>query len=128
MPFHQSVGESSEEVQVWHCDPLVVFQPEDGIVYAKRSEVEFTPDLGGFGAAKATTSTVAGWQPEITITDWHDLPNTSIAPYKLRPGRILFGHDSEGIDFVWYIDRAADEFLTGDMTTPQPAVEPVLNE
>ncbi|HEY0868349.1 MAG TPA: hypothetical protein VGE01_13270 [Fimbriimonas sp.] len=106
-------GDRPEEdrTEVWECHPLVVVHPVDGVVYARNTDVEFTPEKE-FGVARALTPTSYGWYPEIRIDGWQEpVRLVTIPGYQAQQGRTLTGHNPVGDSFVWYIGRDAVEFL-----------------
>lgn len=100
------------DTQIWESEVVVVEHPEDGIVYAQNTEVEFEPNPQDvrLGHAKILTPH-NGWQPDLVVR--HRMPMVVNADPRLRirGGMTLFGQDSEGHEFTWYVAAAADQFL-----------------
>jgi len=107
-------GNNPTDPQIWHCAPLVVVHPADGVVYAQSTDVEFRPDDASCrtGQARALTPAPNGWCPEMRVSQRIDEMVEPSVSMRARGGATLFGDDEEGFSFAWYIDRAADRFIT----------------
>jgi hypothetical protein len=97
---------------VWSCDPLVVTDEEDRVIYAEMTDVEFNPDdrSAMSGLATALTRNAEGEEPVLKVRQRFNETN-SIQPYPSRGGFTLIGEDLAGNIRTWYVDRAADKFL-----------------
>lgn len=105
------------DVQVWDCVPLVVADSQGELAYGQETKLEFTPfdeTANRVGHAIALKPNSKGTQPEIAIDTRQYIDN----PIELgrRQGIILTGTNQEGSYVTWYINGAADRFLT----TPEP--------
>jgi|GEM_PF-2638988 len=100
------------DTQIWECRPLAIEHAEDGIVYVQNTKVEFDPDPNDarLGRIKALTP-YQGWHPELTITQYLELPQNATPTLRIRVGCMLVGTDDEGQNFTWHIDAAADQVL-----------------
>jgi hypothetical protein len=116
---------ASSEILVWSCVPLVIVDPNEGMVYAMNTQVEFQPDPENpqAGIAIAVTPAESGWIPSLRVSQRFDDP---VAPYpgeRTRGGSTLFGEDEEGFSFTWYINAAADRVILHDPeATPRSRV------
>jgi hypothetical protein len=104
-----------QDVQVWKCDPLVVTLGSSEVAYAHKTDLEFTPldspDL--VGKAIAMTPDPEGIRPEITIISRLYIDAPSPTPrFARRQGIVLTGVDQFDEPVTWYVNGAADHFLT----------------
>ena len=105
------------DVQVWDCVPMIVVKEHEKVEYAHPTKVEFTPfppDNAFIGHAIALTPGSDGVHPELSVSTRQYIDN----PIELakRQGIILMGIDQNNETVEWYINGAADRFLT----TPDP--------
>ena len=111
------------DVQVWDCDPLVVVGANDEVAYARHTKIEFTPVESESIIAHAVAIPPAsdGTRPEIVVISrqYIDMPADGFALSR-RQGIILGGTDQYDLPVTWYINGAADHFLTIDHTDDVP--------
>ena len=103
------------DVEVWTCDPLVVALNGTDITYAQKTNIEFTPkdSTDIVGTAIALTPDAKGVIPEITVVTRLYIDAPSPTPdFGRRQGIVLTGTDPLGEPISWYINGAADHFLT----------------
>ena len=117
-----NVFPSKDDVQIWDCDPLLVVDEHGAVAFSKRTKVEWHPSDGGQGHLYCLTDR-DDWKPDLEIE--HKLViNAQVRPAQggigSRPGVTLFGHDEAGKGYTWYINGAADEYLTDDGGKPPP--------
>ncbi len=106
---------SPQDVQVWKCDPLLVTVADDQVVYALKTDIEFTPvdSTEVIGKAIALTPNNEGLKPEITVISRIYIDAPSPTPdFGRRQGIVLSGTDLTGEPVSWHINGAADHFLT----------------
>lgn len=110
-----SESPSPNFVEVWQCDPLLVVDENEEILYNARTDVEFTADdaSGMQGGALALRPDASGFQPWLSV-DGHLAASPTIRNLYAgqREGFTVFGHDEEGRQFTWYIGQAAVEFIS----------------
>ena len=113
---------SPTDIQIWHCEPLVIQSNEDGIVFAGKADVEFEPDPGNpqLGNVRANID-LEGWQPAMSLTSRVDMPMVADPQRRVRGGFLVFGVAGEGNSFTWHVDGAADQILI-DQERPNEAV------
>ncbi len=107
------------DVQIWDCVPLVVEGAPGQILYGQTTQIEFTPfgeQASLVGHAIALKANDLGVVPEISIDMRQYIDN----PIELgrRQGIILSGSDAAGVSVTWYINGAADRYLTSDAVEP----------
>jgi len=100
------------DAQIWESEVLVVEHPEDGIVYAQNTEIEFDPNPQDvrIGNARAVTA-LSGWNPHLIVSHRLDAVVNADPRLRNRGGVTLFGQDEEGHSFTWYYGAAADQLL-----------------
>ena len=104
------------DVQIWHCNPLLVVMNDVDIAYGHETKVEFTPfdstTMIGHGIALAPDP--EGIRPEIAVISrqYIDMPADGFA-FSRRQGIILMGTDQYDGPVTWFINGAADRFLVG---------------
>jgi len=108
-----NLSATPSDVQVWECNPLLVVNDKNDVVYGKATNLEFTPFESAsttIGHAVALTQASDGVSPEIAISTRQYIDN----PIEMsrRQGIILQGVDQNGYPVSWYINGAADRFLT----------------
>jgi hypothetical protein len=103
---------NEELAQIWERDHLVVVHPDEGIVYAQATAVEFTPvDMSErTGLAVAMAANADGWRPDLLVEQRFD-EHINVYMLKHRAGITLIGSDSTGTPFTWYFAGAADRYL-----------------
>ena len=113
------------ETQIWSADNLVIVNPEDGIVYARTSGIEFDPatEDESKGVVRAMVPSKAGWFPSLTFDYRMDEPNDAYPGLRHRGGVTLVGVDPEGYQFTWYFAVAADRYLTYNAEPPEEPEE-----
>ena len=116
MKWLQSLRETDELTpQTWHCRPLVVVGSEGEVAFAGDSDVEFVPEdrAGLIGWAVRLTPDEFGFCHRLHIESRIEPPYTGLGPS--APGRawlVVMGTNSAGLPETWYLDGAADEYLT----------------
>jgi hypothetical protein len=112
------------DVQIWYCDPLLVVIEGDEIKYGLKTKVEFTPFESEtiIGHAIVETPGSDGLRPEIAIfsRQYIDAPSAAPDGTSRRQGLILMGNGKGEEPVTWFINGAADQFLTAP---PGPALE-----
>lgn len=103
------------DVQIWHCDPLMVVMNEKDVVYLRKVTLEFTPFEGKdlIGHCQALEPNDKGLKPEIAVQSRQyidDMPGW-LGVHGRRQGIILTGNDESGTPQIWLINGAADEFV-----------------
>jgi hypothetical protein len=91
---------------VWDCDPLVILNSDDQVMFADKAQVEFTPESirGDRGAARTNGYSVA-------VEQRIDRPVSIDVHIRSRGGFTLIGTDPNGNPVTWLIGKAADDFL-----------------
>ena len=113
------------DVQIWDCNPLLILKADENVAYAQPTKIEFTPfdeTSPTIGHAIALVPGKDGVCPEISITTRQYIDN-QIEMAK-RQGIVLLGTDQNGETIEWFINGAADRF----MTTPDPEQLPYDEE
>ncbi len=101
------------DVQVWHCNPLVVVNDKGTILYGRATRVEFTPfeeNEKVVGHAVAMTEGDDGVRPEVSIAMRQYIDNP--LEFGRRQGIILTGTNATGSAVRWLINGAVDRFMT----------------
>lgn len=111
------------------CVPLVILDPDEGVVYAKNTQIEFHPDpeRPTHGLVVALTPADSGWTPSLRIVHRFDTPLSIHPGVRTRGGTTLIGEDDEGFSFTWYTNSVADRIL---LHTPkaQPQIRTLTEE
>jgi hypothetical protein len=106
--------------EIWDCDPLVVVGEDDEVAYAGRTRIQVQP-LGGDRYNLESEEGRDGRLPELIDAERVVIPEMiqldSMIEYDVltrgkRRGATFRGRDKEGAEFTWYINSAADAFLT----------------
>ena len=103
----------------WDCDPLVVVDEEEQIAFAGRASIECRPlERGRYHLISDHGRD--GWTPELVEAERY-VPSSiiqtdSMIGYDLmtrgrRRGAAFRGRDKEGLEFTWYINDAADQYV-----------------
>ncbi len=117
----QLVAPDPLAAQIWNCDPLVVVDEDDVVAFAGRTRIECQPLADGrFNLSSENGRD--GWLPELVEAERIATPEMvqleAMAEYDVltrgkRRGAAFLGKDPDGNEFTWYINSAADAYLTG---------------
>jgi hypothetical protein len=99
--------------RIYHCDPLLIVHPDDGIVFHGPMEVEFTPSKpdGSEGHARCLAPAVEAWQPDLTVQVRYNTYFNPDPDVRTRGGFSWMGIDETGQPFTWYVNRYADDYI-----------------
>jgi len=110
--FLASLTADPNDVQIWECEPLLILDAENKVVFGQATKLEFTPidDKSIVGHAVALDAGNLGVRPEIAIATRQYIDN----PIEMsrRQGIILQGTDQFESPVMWLINGAADRYLT----------------
>jgi hypothetical protein len=106
--------------ELWDCDPLVVVDENDEIAFAARARVECRPLSNGRFHLTSENGR-DDWLPKLVEAErfvpLNVLQTESMIGYDLmtrgrRRGAAFRGKDAEGLEFTWYINDAADQYVS----------------
>lgn len=100
------------ETIIYDCDPLVIANVDDEILFAGRVDVEFTPS-----APKAVSGVAVivdgkpGGPRKLHVRDQINVRVNPDVDVRTRGGLTWFGEDDKGVSYSWYVGKAADTYL-----------------
>ncbi len=106
--------ENDPKTEIWQCDPLVVTDAGEEIIFADQAAVEFEPLTGPDIIGHAVILNADEGPPiEIDIRSKRSQPNLALGNYRgKRGGFALYGMDRNGSPVAWHIGGAADLYVT----------------
>lgn len=99
--------------RIYHCRPLLIVHPKDGIVFHGDMDFEFTPSKpdGSEGYAQCLTPALEEWRPSLKVQVRYDTYFNPDPDVRTRGGFSLLGEDDNGEPFTWYVNRYADDYI-----------------
>ena len=101
-------------VEIWECDPLVIADSNDAVLFAGRAQVEFTPSkIDPILGLMEIPEALLGHRLKITIEGKKaTLPSAGPGwQFAFREGRTLWGRDDAEAAYTLYIGTDAEQFL-----------------
>jgi hypothetical protein len=97
----------------YDCDPLIIVDDQDNVLYSGRIDVDFTPSSpdGWQGEAVVAEADTAGWQPRLQVQQRIDNRVNPDPHVRERGGLTWVGIDENGNVMTWYVGRAADTYV-----------------
>lgn len=102
------------QVEIWECDPLVIEDGKDQVLFAGRASVEFTPSIEDPMLGLIEASEVLLGHPLRITLDGRQAAFPTAGPgwqFAYREGRTLWGHDDAEAVYTLYIGTDAERFL-----------------